>query len=91
MGQALAKKWKCTFLETSAKDRGNVNEVKAGNKISFIDLLHVFRYFSILFDKLIAQVITHRIALKHDNQQTMLGAILVQHAQVIYRQKLQQV
>ncbi|CAF0885240.1 unnamed protein product [Adineta ricciae] len=27
MGQALAKKWKCTFLETSAKDHGNVNEI----------------------------------------------------------------
>ncbi len=28
MGQALARKWKCTFLETSAKDSANVNEVK---------------------------------------------------------------
>jgi hypothetical protein len=28
MGQALARKWKSTFLETSAKDRENVNEVK---------------------------------------------------------------
>ncbi|CAF0897594.1 unnamed protein product [Adineta steineri] len=27
MGQALARKWKCTFLETSAKDRANVNEI----------------------------------------------------------------
>ena len=28
MGQALARKWKCTFLETSAKTSSNVNEVK---------------------------------------------------------------
>jgi hypothetical protein len=28
MGQALARKWKCTFLETSAKDSANVHEVK---------------------------------------------------------------
>ncbi|UJR28661.1 hypothetical protein I4U23_009890 [Adineta vaga] len=27
MGQALARKWKCNFLETSAKDRANVNEI----------------------------------------------------------------
>lgn len=27
MGQALARKWKCSFMETSAKDRANVNEV----------------------------------------------------------------
>ncbi|CAF3458385.1 unnamed protein product [Rotaria sp. Silwood1] len=26
-GQALARKWKCNFLETSAKDRANVTEV----------------------------------------------------------------
>jgi GTPase SAR1 family protein len=26
-GQALARKWNCSFLETSAKDRANVNEV----------------------------------------------------------------
>ena len=28
LGQALARKWKCTFLETSAKERANVNEVR---------------------------------------------------------------
>jgi hypothetical protein len=28
LGQDLARKWKCSFLETSAKDRANVNEVK---------------------------------------------------------------
>ncbi|CAF0900248.1 unnamed protein product [Rotaria sp. Silwood1] len=27
VGQALARKWKCTFLETSAKDHANVNQV----------------------------------------------------------------
>ena len=27
VGQALARQWACTFLETSAKDRANVNEV----------------------------------------------------------------
>lgn len=27
VGQALARKWKCSFLETSAKDRANVNEI----------------------------------------------------------------
>ncbi|CAF2928614.1 unnamed protein product [Rotaria sp. Silwood2] len=27
VGQALARKWKCTFLETSAKDHGNVNQI----------------------------------------------------------------
>lgn len=28
VGQALSRKWKCSFLETSAKDHANVNEVK---------------------------------------------------------------
>ena len=28
VGQELARKWKCTFLETSAKNQLNVNEVK---------------------------------------------------------------
>ena len=27
-GQELARRWKCTFLETSAKNQLNVNEVK---------------------------------------------------------------
>jgi hypothetical protein len=27
-GQALANKWSCSFLETSAKSRANVTEVK---------------------------------------------------------------
>jgi GTPase SAR1 family protein len=27
-GQELARRWKCTFLETSAKNELNVNEVK---------------------------------------------------------------
>jgi GTPase SAR1 family protein len=27
-GQELARKWKCTFLEASAKDQLNVNEVR---------------------------------------------------------------
>lgn len=27
VGLSLARKWKCGFLETSAKDRSNVNEV----------------------------------------------------------------
>jgi GTPase KRas protein len=27
-GQELARRWKCTFLETSAKNQANVDEVK---------------------------------------------------------------
>jgi Ras-related protein Rap-1A len=42
LGQALARKWKCSFLETSAKDRAVVNEVK---------LLIIFLYLQILLFK----------------------------------------
>jgi len=43
MGQSLGNRWNCTFLETSAKNRADVTEVK---KIFFFSKNN---YFLILF------------------------------------------
>lgn len=59
-GQALARKWRCSFLETSAKDRANVNEVNIDfNRRKYEVFLWIFseRFSSILFDKLIDEVL----------------------------------
>ena len=54
-GQALARKWRCSFLETSAKDRGVVNEVRSKSMAAqtFFFVSPKFRFFSIWFVKLI--------------------------------------
>lgn len=51
-GQELSKRWKCTFLETSAKNQLNVNEVKKIQiKFQNLSILLIFRSFLILFDR----------------------------------------
>lgn len=36
-GHGLANRWQCSFLETSAKDRNSVNEVRRKNNEAFQD------------------------------------------------------
>jgi putative ribosome biogenesis GTPase RsgA len=52
-GQELARRWKCTFLETSAKNQLNVNEVKEviKKKRFHTNSFFFFRFFLTLFDK----------------------------------------
>ena len=52
-GHALANQWKCSFLETSAKDRNSVNEVRDREREarrSMVSFRSRLRFSSILFD-----------------------------------------
>ncbi len=53
IGQSLGNKWNCTFLETSAKNRADVTEVK----IFFFRKIIIFLfYFSKVFFDLVRQI-----------------------------------
>jgi len=52
-GQSLANKWSCSFLETSAKSRANVTEVK---KKEFSKINLFLFYISKVFYDLIRQI-----------------------------------
>ena len=51
VGQTLARNWGSTFLETSAKQKINVNEVSSIRRVMKINDDFSFRFSLISFDK----------------------------------------
>jgi len=89
VGQALARKWKCSFLETSAKDRANVNEVREFNFQSGESSHFVVSRFSLISsDKSIVYRRAHQIVIKYENLHKTLIRIVEHVKEIILHQQM---
>ena len=75
VGQDLARRWKCSFLETSAKNELNVNEVNSS--LILHESILGFRFSSISFDRSIVYQknkisVLHKVNPSNLDQQRLL-------------------